>query len=86
MEENKSENLLLQLLIDEVKGLKEVLFSHMKTEEEEKKQQTADIKDIKATFATANAAVKLIKWGATIIGALAVSWAFFKDHFTIGVK
>lgn len=86
MSEDRRDNNLITLLIEKVDSLNIKLDTHMSVEEEEKKKQTEAIAELKAAFDTAVAAVKVIRWLAAIVAALALSWAFIKEHLTIGVK
>lgn len=86
MSEERRDNTLIGLLIEKVDKLDSKLDTHMSNEEEEKKKQTAAIAELKNAFDTATTAVKVIKWIAGIVAALALTWAFIKEHLTIGVK
>lgn len=92
MEDNSS-HMLLKLLAERVEEfgskldrLDARLDSHMVKEEKDKEQQMKDIAELKETFNAAKVAITVVKWGAALIGAIALSWAFIKDHFTIGIK
>jgi K+-sensing histidine kinase KdpD len=86
MEEERRNDILMQLLIDKVDNLTNKLDAHMIKEEKDKEAQAKDINEIKETFKTAKTAVLVVKWGAAIIAALAASWLFLKENFIIGVK
>ena len=78
-EYDRKSDALIQLLIDEVKGLKVSLEDHMVKE-------AAEIKDIKEAFDTAKHVVWFIKWASGLGAAVFLAWAFLKEHFFIGLK
>jgi hypothetical protein len=77
--EQRRDDTLIEILIAKVDALDTKLDRHM--EEESKK-----IGELTEAFATAKHVVSFVKWSAAIIGALALSWVFIKEHFLIGLK
>jgi hypothetical protein len=75
----RRDNKLIELLIKEVQDMRQELKDHQTREK-------LDLQELKDAFNTAKSVVWFVKWSAGIVGTLAVSWIFLKEHFIFGVK
>lgn len=80
MEEyDRKDDALIAMLIEEIKSLRQELKDHIAHED-------TKIKELVEILMTTKHVIWFIRWAAGITTAVALSWVFFKEHFTLGIK
>lgn len=78
-EYDRKDDVLIEMLINEVKTLRIELSEHMHEEDKA-------IKDLVEAFNTARHVVWFVKVTAAVVAGVALTWAFLHEHFHIGIK
>jgi hypothetical protein len=78
-ERRRHDDTVLDLILEKIEALDSKLSNHI-TEEDNKIGELVD------AWNTSKHIVWFVKWLATIAAALALSWAWVHNHFTVGIK